>query len=31
MGVVVVNGPTDADLNAIREKAKRLANYVEVY
>lgn len=31
MGVVAVNGPTDADLNAIREKAKRLANYVEVY
>ena len=31
MGVVVCNGPLDADLNALRDKAKRLANYVEVY
>ncbi len=31
MGVVVCNGSLDADLNALREKAKRLANYVEVY
>ncbi len=30
MGVVVCNGPLDADLNALRDKAKRLANYVEV-
>lgn len=31
MGVVVCNGPLDADLNGLREKAKRLAGYVEVY
>lgn len=31
MGVVVCNGPLDADLNALRDKAKRLASYVEVY
>ncbi len=31
MGVVVCNGPLNADLNALRDKAKRLANYVEVY
>lgn len=31
MGVVVCNGPADADLNALRDKAKRLASYVEVY
>ena len=31
MGVVVVNGPLDANLQDIREKARRLANYVEVY
>ena len=31
MGVVVVNGPLDADLDALRDKAKRLASYVEVY
>lgn len=30
MGVVVCNGPLDGDLNALREKAKRLALYVEV-
>ncbi len=30
MGVVVVNGPLNADLNALRDKAKRLASYVEV-
>ncbi|RRD75473.1 formate-dependent phosphoribosylglycinamide formyltransferase [Alloprevotella sp. OH1205_COT-284] len=30
MGVVLVSGDTDADLDAIREKAKRLAGYVEV-
>ena len=31
MGVVVCNGPLDADLDAVRDKAKRLASYVEVY
>lgn len=31
MGVVVCNAPLDADLNLVREKAKRLASYVEVY
>lgn len=31
MGVVVCNGPLDADIDALRDKAKRLASYVEVY
>lgn len=31
MGVVVVSGEKDADLDALRDKAKRLASYVEVY
>lgn len=31
MGVVVCNAPNDGDLNALRDKAKRLASYVEVY
>ncbi len=31
MGVVLVNGTPDCDLNALRNKAKRLANAVEVY
>lgn len=31
MGIVVCNGPLDADLDALRDKAKRLASYVEVY
>lgn len=31
MAVVVCNGPVDADLDALRDKAKRLASYVEVY
>lgn len=31
MGVVVVSGALDADLDALRDKAKRLASYVEVY
>ncbi len=31
MGVVVCNGPLDSDLDAVRDKAKRLASYVEVY
>lgn len=31
MGVVVVSGPQDCELNALRDKAKRLAGYVEVY
>lgn len=30
MGVVVCNGPLDGDLDALRDKAKRLASYVEV-
>ena len=30
MGVVVCNAPLDADLDAVRDKAKRLASYVEV-
>jgi phosphoribosylglycinamide formyltransferase 2 len=31
MGVVVCNGPLDGDLDALRDKAKRLASYIEVY
>lgn len=31
MGVVVCNAPNDGDLDALRNKAKRLASYVEVY
>lgn len=31
MGVVVCNGPVDTDLDTLRDKAKRLASYVEVY
>lgn len=31
MGVVLVSGDTDADLDAIRDKAKRLAACVEVF
>ncbi len=31
MGVVVCNAPLDADLDALRDKTKRLASYVEVY
>lgn len=31
MGVVLVSGDLDADLDAIRDKAKRLASYVELY
>lgn len=31
MGVVVCNAPLDGDLDALRDKAKRLASYVEVY
>ena len=31
MGVVVCNGPLDGDLEELRNKAKRLASYVEVY
>lgn len=31
MGVVLVSGDFDADLDAIRDKAKRLASYVELY
>ena len=31
MGVVVCSGPLDGDLDAVRDKAKRLASYVEVY
>lgn len=31
MGVVLVSGPLDADIEALRQKAKRLASYVEVY
>ena len=31
MGVVVCNGPLDGNLDEIRDKAKRLASYVEVY
>ncbi len=31
MGVVVCNAPLDADLDHVRDKAKRLASYVEVY
>ncbi len=31
MGVVVCNASLDADLDQVRDKAKRLASYVEVY
>lgn len=31
MGVVVVNGSLDSNIDALRDKAKRLASYVEVY
>lgn len=31
MGVVVCNAPLDGDLAQVRDKAKRLASYVEVY
>ncbi len=31
MGVVVCNAPLDDDLDKVRDKAKRLASYVEVY
>ena len=31
MGVVVCNAPLDGDLDALRDKAKRLASYVEIY
>lgn len=31
MGVVVCNAPLDGNLDEIRDKAKRLASYVEVY
>ena len=31
MGVVVCSGPLDGDLDAVRDKAKRLASYVEEY
>lgn len=31
MGVVVCNGPLDGNLDALRDKAKRLAGKVEVY
>lgn len=31
MGVVVVNGEVGCDIEALRDKAKRLAGYVEVY
>lgn len=31
MGVVVCNAPLGGDLDALREKAKRLASYVEVF
>ena len=31
MGVVVCNAPLDANLDEVRDKAKRLASYVEVY
>lgn len=31
MGVVVCNAPLDGDLAKVRDKAKRLASYVEVY
>ncbi|MBR2863371.1 MAG: formate-dependent phosphoribosylglycinamide formyltransferase [Bacteroidaceae bacterium] len=31
MGVVVCNAPLEGDLDALREKAKRLASYVEVF
>lgn len=30
MGVTLCNGPLDGDLNALRDKAKRLAGYIEV-
>ncbi len=31
MGVVVCNAPLDGDIDQVRDKAKRLASYVEVY
>lgn len=31
MGVVVCNAPLDGNLNEVRDKAKRLASYVEVF
>lgn len=31
MGVVLVSGPTDAPIDELRDKAKRIASYVEVY
>ena len=31
MGVVVCNAPLDGNLDEVRDKAKRLASYVEVY
>ncbi len=31
MGVVLVNGPVGTDINELRDKAKRIASYVEVY
>lgn len=31
MGVVVCNAPLDGNLDAVRDKAKRLASYVKVY
>ena len=31
MGIVLCNGPLDGDLDALRDKAKRLASYVEIY
>ena len=30
MGVVVCNAPLDGNLDEVRDKAKRLASYVEV-
>lgn len=31
MGIVLCNGPLEGDLDQLRDKAKRLASYVEVY
>ena len=31
MGVVVCNAPNDGNLDEVRDKAKRLASYVEVF
>ena len=31
MGVVVVSGAMDAETDSLRNKAKRLASYVEVF